>query len=47
MNDKFVLPVIGRTSVLGMVIEDELVSVVENYMKHGIPITNHILRLNI
>jgi len=39
--------VLGRLSVLGKVIEEELTSIVENYMKHGIPMTNHILRLNI
>jgi len=42
------LHVLGsRLSVLGKVIEDELTGIVENYMKHGIPMTNHILRLNI
>ena len=41
------MPVLGsRISVLGKVIEDELTGIVENYMKHGIPMTNHILRLN-
>ena len=42
------MPVLGsRISVLGTVIEDELTGIVDNYMKHGIPMTNYILRLNI
>jgi len=48
LNANFKLPVLGsRVSVLGKVIEDELTGILENYMKHGIPMTNHILRLNI
>lgn len=41
------VPILGRVSALGKVIEAESALIVENYRKHSIPITNHILRLNI
>ena len=34
----------GRMSVVGMIIEQELVEVIERYNHHGIPLTNNILR---
>jgi len=41
------VPYKGRASIIGKLVESELVQVVERYSTHGVPMTNYILRCNL
>ncbi len=41
------VPYKGRASIIGKLVESELVRVVERYSTHGVPMTNYIVRCNL